>query len=383
MRVTFLLKRRRKGTIFLLICSTVGKIFSETGRLRGNNSDLLQAYRLYTLALAGSPELGAMNRLREEQVLNSTAAWMLASAYAVSGQLEAARELVGNLPVAVKPYRELGYTYGSDVRDKALILETLILLGETTKAFEVLKEISSALGNDGTWMSTQETAMCLRAVASFSRQHKRGDLKFTYKAGNGKNITTSTGLPLAQIEIPVSGLKANTVEVTNEGNGVLFTRLITTGTPGRGEEEDASHHLVMNVTYTDGAGNTIDPSRLEQGTEFVAEVNVVHPGLRGRYENLALSQVFPSGWEIANLRLQQADEFMSTSPFTYQDIRDDRVFTYFDLAPNEQRTFRLQVTATYAGSYYLPAISCEAMYDRSIYARTKGRDVSVAKREAR
>jgi uncharacterized protein YfaS (alpha-2-macroglobulin family) len=29
------------------------------------NSDLMQAYRLYTLALAGSPELGAMNRLRE------------------------------------------------------------------------------------------------------------------------------------------------------------------------------------------------------------------------------------------------------------------------------------------------------------------------------
>lgn len=344
------------------------------------NSDLLQAYRLYTLALAGTPDLGSMNRLREEEGLTSTAAWMLASAYAASGQVEAARKLVEKLPVSVKPYRELGYTYGSDLRDKALILETLILLGESAKAFEVLKEISAALGNNGTWMSTQETAMCLRAVASFSSQHKKGELKFSYKIGTGKRVATSTALPLAQIEVPVSELNGNTIEVGNESQGVLFTRLIKTGTPARGQEDDASHHLVLNVSYTDGAGNAIDPTRLEQGTEFVVEVKVAHPGLRGSYENLALSQVFPSGWEITNLRLAEADEFLTTSPFRYQDIRDDRVFTYFDLAPNEERTFRLLVTATYAGAYYLPATSCEAMYDRSIYARKKGQPVFVDKR---
>src|SRR5690606_3710854 len=122
------------------------------------NSDLMQAYRLYTLAVAGAPELGAMNRLREETALTSTAAWMLAASYAVSGQQEAARALVEDLPVEAGPYRELGYSYGSGVRDKALILETLVLLGDRTKAFEVVKEISDALGNENVWMSTQETA---------------------------------------------------------------------------------------------------------------------------------------------------------------------------------------------------------------------------------
>jgi len=33
-------------------------------------SHLEQAYRLYTLALAGEPELGAMNRLRENAKLD-------------------------------------------------------------------------------------------------------------------------------------------------------------------------------------------------------------------------------------------------------------------------------------------------------------------------
>ncbi|MDQ2658126.1 MAG: MG2 domain-containing protein, partial [Bacteroidota bacterium] len=104
------------------------------------NSDLLQAYRLYTLAVAGAPEAGAMNRMREEGNLVPAAAWMLASAYAISGQTEAAQKLIAALPLAVKPYREMGYTYGSHVRDQAFILEALVLLGDRVRAFEVVKE---------------------------------------------------------------------------------------------------------------------------------------------------------------------------------------------------------------------------------------------------
>ena len=71
------------------------------------------------------------------------------------------------------------------------------------------------------------------------------------------------------------------------------------------------------------------------------------------------------------------------STFDHQDIRDDRVFTYFNLSPGEEKTFRVLLTATYAGDYYLPTASCEAMYDRSIYARKKGQAVSVVKAAAR
>jgi uncharacterized protein YfaS (alpha-2-macroglobulin family) len=343
------------------------------------NSDLIQAYRLYSLAVAGTPELGSMNRLREENNLSSTAAWMLASGYAKSGQMDAAKKLIANLSTAVKPYRELGYSFGTDVRDKALILETLVLLNEKEKGFQVLKEISAALGNQGYWMSTQETAMCLRAVGAYAGMEKRGELKFSYSINNGKTIKASTGLPIAQVEIPVSGVTSGNLVVESESKGVLFTRLITVGTPARGEEENASENLNLSVRYTDTKGGDIDPSALTQGTEFLAEVSVTHTGVRSSYENLALSQVFPSGWEINNLRLEDAEEFVKSGSFQYQDIRDDRVFTYFDLPRNQTKTFRVLLTATYGGKYYLPAVSCEAMYDRSIYARKKGQDVEVLK----
>jgi uncharacterized protein YfaS (alpha-2-macroglobulin family) len=231
-------------------------------------------------------------------------------------------------------------------------------------------------------MSTQETSFCLKAVASFVGMDKRGELKFTYSLGNGKTITASSQLPITQIQIPISGVKKESIKIESESKGMMFVRLINEGTPARGQEEDASNNLNLTIRYINIDGVAINPTTLEQGTEFIAEVSVAHAGLRNQYENLALSQVFPSGWEINNLRLEGTEAFLKSSHFNYQDIRDDRVFTYFGLSPNETRTFRIMLTATYAGNYYLPAVSCEAMYDKSIYARKKGQPVEVVKTPA-
>lgn len=343
------------------------------------NSDLLQAYRLYTLSLAGAPEMGAMNRLREQPGLSSTAAWMLAASYAKAGQPEAAKKMVATLSTVVKPYRELYYSYGSDVRDKALILETLTLLNEKTKAFELLKELSKYMSDNNYWLSTQETAYSLKAIAGFAGLDKKGALKFSYTL-NGKTVSASTELPIAQVQIPIAGVKKEAIRVVNESSGMLFTRIITEGTPARGQEEDAESNLRVTIDYTDTDGQPIDVTRLEQGTEFIASVTVTHNGVRSSYENLALGQLFPSGWEINNLRVQDDENsFLKSSAYNYQDIRDDRVYTYFGLYVNEKKTFRVSLTASYAGTFYLPATTCEAMYDRSIYARKKGQVVEVVK----
>ncbi len=342
------------------------------------NTDLIQAYRLYTLASADAAELSAMNRLREISDISFQAKWMLAAAYVKAGQPEAAKKMIGNLTTSIKPYQEMAYTYGSDVRDRAIILETLVLLNEKVKAFELVKEISSSLSNSGYWMSTQTVAYSLKAIGMFVSTEKRGDLKFSYSYG-GKTINASTDLPLSQIPLTIAGAQKNTIKVANESKGSLFVRVISTGTPARGQEQDSEKNLILTIIYTDTKGNLIDPANLTQGTEFFANVTVKNPGLRGQYENLALAQIFPSGWEINNLRLTDDENTVKTDRGDYQDIRDDRVYTYFGLSPGSVRTFKTILTASYAGTYYLPAVSCEAMYDNSVYARKKGKEVKVVK----
>jgi hypothetical protein len=344
------------------------------------SSELIQAYRLYTLALAGSPEMGAMNRLREEQGLPLTAAWMLAAAYVKAGQPDAARSLIANLDVVVKPYREMGWSYGSDLRDRAIILETLVLLGEKEKGFSVLKDICRDLGNRSYWCSTQTIAWCLKSVSSYVAGNAQGPLRFAYTL-DGKEVDAGTDLPVAQVAVAMNGIRAIPLRVVSQSQGSLFVRVISEGTPARGKEQAASDGLAVSVSYSTNDGAPVDVSRLEPGSEFVASVSVSNPGYRGVYKNLALSQIFPSGWEINNLRLEEAEERITSDAFTYQDIRDDRVYTFFDLAPGQRKTFRVLLTATYEGTYYLPALSCEAMYDNSVYARTAGQEVRVARNE--
>lgn len=346
-----------------------------------HSSELIQAYRLYSLALASDADLGAMNRLREQQGLDLTAGWMLAAAYVKAGQPEAGKKIIEKLPTAVKPYQEMAYSYGSDLRDKAIILETLVMLNEKTKAFDLLKDISGALSNSSYWMSTQSVAWCLKAVGAFAGVEKRGSLMFSYTY-NGKDVEAKTDLPIAQVQLAVDGVKSNALKVVSQSQGTLFIRIISEGTPARGNEEEAGNSLQMNVAYTDTDGAAVDPARLEQGQEFIATVTVTNPGLRGQYKNMALNHIFPSGWEINNLRLDEAEDRLKADVPTYQDIRDDRVYTYFDIGPGQRKTFKVLLTASYAGSYYLPSVTCEAMYDHSIYARKKGQVVEVVKRAA-
>jgi alpha-2-macroglobulin len=343
-----------------------------------NSGELIQAYRLYALALAGEPEMGAMNRLREQTNLPLTASWMLAAAYAKAGQPDAAKKIIESLSTSVKPYQEMAYSYGSDLRDKAIMLETLLLTGDRVKGFELLKEISASLSNTNYWMSTQTVAWCLKSAGAFASTEKRGALKFNYTY-NGKDIDASTELPIAQVTLPVDHVKSGVLKVVSASKGSLFVRLITEGTPARGNEVEESNNLNLSISYTDTDGKPIDITRLEQGTEFIASVSIQNPGVRGNYQNMALNQIFPSGWEINNLRLDDAASRLTGDVPTYQDIRDDRVYTYFDLNAGQRKNFKVLLTASYSGTFYLPAVSCEAMYDRSVYARNKGQVVEVVK----
>ena len=138
---------------------------------------------------------------------------------------------------------------------------------------------------------------------------------------------------------------------------------------------DGKSNLNFSVVYYDASENPIDVTALPKGTNFQALVTVSNPGKRGRYSELALTQIFPSGWEIINTRLD--DEEDNARAVTHKDIRDDRVMHYFDLKPNEEVVFNVLLNATYEGRYYLPTINVEAMYDNSIYANKSGKWVQV------
>ncbi len=350
-----------------------------TGENNRANQGILQAYRLYTLSLAGKPAMGAMNRLKENDNLSNKTTWRLAAAYAVAGQKEVAKQLIFGKSYDVAPYTEMANSYGSDVRDKAMILETLLLLNEKEKAFEVLKTLSGTLGSKK-WLSTQTTAYSLIAISKLitGNSYANNTLKYSY-AVNGKSSTSyDSGKSISKNELSTRKV-INKLQLQNTSGGVLFVRVVTRGTQNTGVDTDLNNDLQMFVSYLDLNNNKINPKSIKQGEDFKVEVTIKNSGYRGNYEQLALSHLFPSGWEIQNLRNDKTgDKHIKSTP-EYMDVRDDRIHYYFDLKQGEQKTFVSLLNAAYLGKFYLPSIYCEAMYDNSISAKKAGSWTEVIK----
>jgi uncharacterized protein YfaS (alpha-2-macroglobulin family) len=116
----------------------------------------------------------------------------------------------------------------------------------------------------------------------------------------------------------------------------------------------------------------VDPESAQPGQDLVAMVTVSNLSRYLALEQVALNLLVPSGWEIGGRRLAGEDSSGERN-YDYQDIRDDRVYTYFSLAGGESKIFALPVTPAYGGVFYLPAVMVEAMYDPTINARIPGR----------
>ena len=127
-------------------------------------NDMAQAYRLYTLALAGSSDLSSMNRLRETKGISNESKLRLAAAYVLAGQKSAASALLLSSKIDEEASGYNYYYYGSSDRNRAMALETMLLLDQKQKAFAMATKLAKNMASDQ-WMSTQTTAYCLYAMS--------------------------------------------------------------------------------------------------------------------------------------------------------------------------------------------------------------------------
>ena len=348
-------------------------------------SELQQAFRLYTLALAGAPEYGAMNRMKEQPGLSIQAKWRLAAAYALTGKMKPAEELVYNAETTVIPYSSMNQIYGSSDRDEAMILETLILMNRERDALQQAKVVSKNLSQEN-WFSTQSTAFALMAMGRLAEKLS-GSLDFTWTWNGKQQPAVKSAKAVFEKEISTSP-KSGTVAVKNQGKGALSVDLITRTQLLNDTLPAISDNLRMDIRYASMDGKPMSVNDIRQGTDFTAIVSISNTSGTTDYTNLALTHIIPSGWEVYNERMTvpEAEPQETTDSsgnvsgqYTYQDIRDDRVLTYFNLRRGETKIFTIRLQATYAGNFILPAVQCEAMYDVNVQARSKAGRTTVSR----
>ncbi len=373
----------------------------EQARSSNANSYAGDAYRLYTLALAGQTDAGAMNRLREklktfpanQLVLDR---WMLALAYQQIGQQDIAAELLSEAGTTSAYHPAYDWTYGSALRDRAVLLLLQQNLGRTEIAWLLGTDIANDLARDE-WYSTQTTAWALLALAhSFGSQTRQTQFALLQGSAQQGDPSTqvskwqdlATAKPVFRQSMP--DYQPGQMIVRNDSDHPLYAAVANRGTPANTTEQAESTGLSLDVRFTDVGGRLLSVHSLPSGQDFIAEVTIKNTGDRA-LENLALTEVVPSGWQIRNTRLEGVEE---NNELEYQDIRDDRLVSYFSLqsptAPADNNNWwrpkrvlrdtvvvKMLLNASFAGRFYLPGWQVEPMYDGSRHASSAGQWVEV------
>ncbi|PLX04479.1 MAG: hypothetical protein C0595_03115 [Marinilabiliales bacterium] len=337
-------------------------------------NDLEQAYRLFTLALAGKPNMGDMNRLKEMNGKSSVAIYELAAAYALAGQKDIALKLIDNVEYMAPEHSYWRYNYGSELRDKAMIVDALTYI-DRDKAYPLVKEISESLASKS-WYSTQSTSFALLAISNFY-----GDIdddlpySFKYKWDNENSDNISPDKAVFSKDLSVD--KGNNISIENTGDKEIYICFTTSGISKLGKTHDEESNLKMTLVYKDMSGKIINADSLKQGTDFYAEVEVQNNSSFSYLDNMALSQIFPSGWEIINTRMFEIGSELKSSDVDYVDYRDDRVDFFFKLRYRDSKKYIVLLNAAYKGKYFIPSTLCSNMYNNDIKAVKGGGWISV------
>jgi uncharacterized protein YfaS (alpha-2-macroglobulin family) len=346
------------------------------------NDHRLQAYRLFVLALAGKPNSGAMNLVRENWLkeLDPLSKKLLAAAYYESGKKQEAKTVEGQITTELKTYRELAGTFGSDLRDQALIAYLSMRMDQPKEGADRLARVVKRF-RQSYWYSTQEMGMALLAMGGYYRKYPftGGNVEFTLSVEGGK--TQKLEVKGYQVKVPLKDAWGKKVTIVSGSKDPLFISIMEEGVPLESKIKDAGQGLQLTRNFYDEGGQRMGIGDIRKDKAFWVHYRVSNTSGQDLAE-LALSSVFPAGWEIASQRVgdQEMPQWvrnLGPQSGKFMDIRDDRINWFFDMRSGDAMDFVAKLNPTFEGEYTLPPIVVEAMYSPEFYGHLAGGRVSV------
>lgn len=321
---------------------------------------------LYVLALVNEPNISEMNIIFDKYYSNlSTASKLkLLDTYNLIGEKSFAKTEADKL--------EINSSIDNSVYDSAEMLKNYqSIYGERNK--ELFSKLLNVLKTD-TWLQTYAQANIIEALAKNIEKSERKNLSFIItENGENKDLTLENGqLDIKNITKALRENKEIIIKNTSDSN--IYIDFLVKGKPIKFIEEDKNENIILIRKFRDSQGNEIDAKNLKVGDVFSLIISIKSEFLDRTIDNLALVQILPSGWELAN-----TNNFIENSEFDYVDKRDDRIAFFFDQHSNKEKEIKIDLVASTAGDYYFSGTSVEAMYNNSIRAYLKGFDIKVEK----
>ena len=268
-------------------------------------------------------------------------------------------------------------TFGSELRNDAIRLLLRCALDRQSEQLPLVNRLSERLSSDE-WLNTQETSFAILALADYYRKYQpaAGEMEFVYRYSDIEETVRTPEVIWANQPMKDGDKGHFPMQIQNTGESTLHLLAKVSGEHPQEKIAASQNGIRLTVDYKTMEELPLSVSDLEQGTNFEARITVQNPTVQP-LSHLALTTIIPSGWEILNTRFLPVSATKDTK-VSYQDIRDDRVLSYIDYLPaGSQVTVKINLCAVYAGRFYLPPVTCEAMYNQMIRANTSSSWVEV------
>jgi hypothetical protein len=353
---------------------------------RAKTPELFRAsYACYVLALAGRADRGAMDYLRAGLGADAprSVKILLAGSYALAGETKVFQEMLTALAPLDTPadtQTQDRENLGSPLRDAALILAALIRTApDDPMVPELAAKVASMLEARPAY-STQENAFGLMALGAwYGRQSLAGAYAGQVLIKGEQRATFNQDAPLSLAGLPGKAGVAVVLDKTPKP-GTIFYSLETRGAPSLNAYRPATSGIRVSRRLLDKGGRPLTLLSIRQGELAVLEISAQSQA--GPVDNVVVSCLLPAGLEVENGRLasretlpwiEQADALQPD----YVDTRDDRVLIFTRLPKGEAVRAYVLLRAVTEGSYTLPPVRAESMYDPSLVGSGEVENIQV------
>ncbi len=332
-------------------------------------------YSLYLMALNDKRDLSMMNFYKaNHSQLTLDSKYMLALSYLAIGDTKSYLALLPEKFAGEKSERSLAGNFSSYIRDQALTLNCLLETDPDNAQIPNMARTLSQLLRGEKWLSTQERAFALLALGKFAKRSTSTNVRATVFA-DGRQIGVFNGNDLT-INSNLAGKK---IEIRTEGKGQLYYFLEVSGIKESLKFKDEDSKLIVRRSYFNRFGQQMN-NNFKQGDLIVVQLALSSP-TGNDVENVVLTDLIPSGFEIENPRIVDDREMTwvkSKAQPDYFDIRDDRINLYSQ-AGKVTKYFYYTVRAVNTGSFVVGPVSADAMYDGEFHSYSGGGRVTVVK----
>jgi hypothetical protein len=352
--------------------------YTATGRTIRKIASKEILYSLFVLALAGNGDIATMNYYKARpHLVSRDMLYLLAGSYALMGRWNSYYEIVPNAFEPEKTERLTGGSFDSDIRANAIMLNVLLEVEPANKQVPVI--IKYLADNSNRMYSTQERSFAFLALGKAASLNADANVSVDILV-DGNSINKFSGKDLTVANEKLNGANI-TLKASGKGEVYYFWNAEGVKVNEKVKEED-SYLQVRRTFMSYKTGRVIPDNVFYQGELIVCKIDLT--GFERNADNIVITDLIPAGFEIENPRLNPATELnwklIDPMNIDYMDIRDDRLILFTNLVRNKTTRFIYLLRVVNQGTYQLPVIGAEAMYDQEYHSYNGAGVVKVLQR---